>query len=76
MTQGLEVFGPVSQGAFLNELGIAVHAERLKRSVTPETAEGIDQDVHRLTSPDAMGEDFRVMALLPAGSVPPAGFER
>ena len=74
--EGLEAFGPVSQGAFLKELGIAVRAERLKRSVTPETAKGIDQDVHRLTSPDAMGEDFRVMALLPAGCVPPAGFER
>ena len=76
VAQGLEVFGPVSQGAFLEELGIAVRAERLKHSVTPETAHGIDQEVHRLTSPDAMGEDFRVMALLPAGTVPPAGFER
>ena len=74
--EGLEAFGPVSQGAFLKDLGIAVRAERLKRSVTPKTARGIDQDVRRLTAPDAMGEDFRVMALLPAGSVPPAGFER
>ena len=74
--EGLEVFGPVSQGAFLNELGITVRAERLKRSAMPETAHRIDQDVHRLTSPDAMGEDFCVMALLPAGCGPPAGFER
>ncbi len=73
--EGLEVFGPVSQGAFLEELGIALRAERLKRSAPPETAHGIDQGVHRLTSPEAMGEDFRVMALLPAGAVPPAGFD-
>ena len=73
--EGLEVFGPVSQGAFLEELGIALRAERLKRSAPPETAHGIDQGVHRLTSPDAMGEDFRVMALLPAGTTPPAGFD-
>ncbi len=74
--EGLKVFGPVSQGAFLKELGIAVRSEHLKHSVTPERAHGIDQDVYRLTSADAMGEDFRVMALLPAGCVPPAGFER
>ncbi len=74
--EGLEVFGPVSQGAFLEEMGIAVRAERLKRCAAAETANGIDQGVHRLTSPDAMGEDFRVMALLPAGAVPPAGFEQ
>ncbi len=74
--EGLVVCGPVSQGAFLEDLGIAVRAERLKRSVTPETAHDIDQGLHRLTSPDAMGEDFRVMALLPHGTVPPAGFER
>ncbi len=75
-SQGLEVFGPMYQGAFLKELGIAARTERLKQSVTPETADRIDQDLHRLTSPDAMGEDFRVMALLPAGCIPPAGFER
>ena len=74
--EGLQVFGPISQGAFLAELGIAVRAEHLKRSAPPETAHGIDQGVHRLTSPDSMGEDFRVMALLRAGSVPPAGFEQ
>ena len=74
--EGLEVCGPISQGAFLEELGITARAECLKHSVTPDKARGIDQDVHRLTSPDAMGEDFRVMALLPAGTAPPAGFER
>ncbi|MDE0044723.1 MAG: SAM-dependent methyltransferase [bacterium] len=73
--EGLEAFGPVSQGAFLEELGIAVRAERLKRSAPPETAHGIDLELQRLTSPDAMGEDFRVMALLPAGTVAPAGFD-
>ena len=73
--EGLEVFGPVSQGAFLEELGIAVRAERLKRSAPPETAHHIDQELQRLTSLDAMGEDFRVMALLPAGTVPPVGFD-
>ena len=76
MAEGLVVCGPVAQGAFLEELGIAVRAERLKHFVTPERAHVIDQEVCRLTSPDAMGEDFRVMALLPAGTVPPAGFGR
>ncbi|MCE2519647.1 MAG: SAM-dependent methyltransferase [Alphaproteobacteria bacterium] len=74
--EGLEVLGPRSQGAFLEDLGIAMRAERLKHSATPETAHGIDQAVRRLTSPDAMGEDFAVMALLPPGAVPPAGFDR
>ena len=74
--EGLVVYGPISQGTFLEELGITVRAERLKHSATPETAHDIDQEMHRLISPDAMGEDFHVMALLPAGTVPPAGFER
>ncbi len=76
LAEDLEVLGPVSQGAFLEELGIAVRAERLKHSATPERAQGIDEEVHRLTSPDAMGEDFRVMAMLSAGSARPAGFAR
>lgn len=74
--EGLAVYGPKFQGAFLEELGIAVRAERLKHSVSPETAHGIDQEMHRLISPDAMGEDFHVMALVPAGTVSPAGFGR
>ena len=72
--EGLDVLGPVSQGAFLEELGIAVRAERLKRSASGARARSIDEEMHRLISPDAMGEDFRVMALLAAGTAQPAGF--
>ncbi len=71
---GARVLGPVAQGAFLRALGIAERAGRLKRSVSPARARAIDLELRRLTAADAMGADFRVMALLPPGAAGAEGF--
>ena len=71
---GAQVLGPVGQGAFLDELGIGVRAEALKAAV-PAQGREIDAAVSRLTSEDAMGRLFKVMALLSPGMAPPPGFE-
>ena len=64
---GAAVFGPVSQGAFLQTLGIAERARTLQ-------CRDVDLGVRRLTSPDGMGEDFRVLAMLPPGARHAEGF--
>jgi SAM-dependent MidA family methyltransferase len=65
--------GPVTQGAFLCALGIAMRAERLKE-VAPATAGEVDAALKRLTAPDGMGTLFKVMAVTAAGAGPPPGF--
>jgi len=70
---GVRALGPVGQGAFLRALGIAARAERLKSRATAAQAAAIDAAVARLTDGEAMGELFRVMALVPGGDAP--GFE-
>ena len=76
---GAAVAGPVGQGAFLDALGIGVRADRLKRGLSPSAAESIDQAVARLTGTQAMGQLFKVLAVVPPNLGPPglrpAGFE-
>jgi NADH dehydrogenase [ubiquinone] 1 alpha subcomplex assembly factor 7 len=71
---GADVHGPRGQGAFLQALGIAMRAERLKQHAAPGKATDIDHDLHRLTAPEEMGTLFKVLALTPAGAPTPAGF--
>ncbi len=71
---GAAVAGPTTQGAFLNALGIGLRAERLKRGRAADAAAAIDRAVERLTGPAAMGDLFKVMAIVPAG-LAPAGFD-
>jgi NADH dehydrogenase [ubiquinone] 1 alpha subcomplex assembly factor 7 len=61
---GARVLGPVSQAAFLRELGIETRAAMLKTSAPGRAAE-IDAALERLTEPGprGMGELFRVLAL-------------
>ncbi len=59
---GAHVYGPVTQGAFLSELGIGLRAERLKRA-NPERANEIDAALHRLARKDQMGALFKAMAI-------------
>ncbi|HXS05504.1 MAG TPA: SAM-dependent methyltransferase [Rhizomicrobium sp.] len=67
----IAVFGPKSQGAFLEQLGIAARARQLAEA-NPADAGAIQQAVRRLTAPEEMGTLFQVMALSP--SPPPPGF--
>ncbi len=67
---GAEVHGPTTQGHFLMALGLAERAGALHRT----GAENIEAAVERLASPQQMGTLFKVLAVVPPGFGPPAGF--
>jgi len=71
---GARTFGPVTQTAFLNQLGIATRAGSLQQNATPAQAEAVRAALHRLTDRDQMGQLFKVMAVTTAGSDRPPGF--
>ncbi len=71
--EGLEAHGPVSQGAWLRELGIVPRTQALSRAA-PDRAEEIAIARDRLVGEDAMGELFKVVALTAPGWPVPAGF--
>jgi len=71
---GADVWGPVLQGEFLEELGIHTRASQLKRAATADQAEEIDTAVERLTEPGQMGTLFKVMAIGSPGMRAPVGF--
>jgi len=71
---GASVHGPVAQGAFLAALGIDQRCAALQRRSGAEGAAAIAAARDRLIGSDAMGEDFRVMALLAPDAVLPDGF--
>lgn len=72
--QGLQTHGPVAQGAFLGQLGIAARAEALKQGKPPHEAGAITAALLRLTAPQQMGAIFRAMAVTAPGWPAPAGF--
>jgi NADH dehydrogenase [ubiquinone] 1 alpha subcomplex assembly factor 7 len=72
---GADIAGPAAQGDFLAALGIGIRAERLKRGLPDEGAAALDRAVERLTCPDAMGQLFKVLAVVPRGGIRPAGFD-
>ena len=63
-----------AQGAWLGAMGIGLRAERLARSA-PERAPEIAAARERLTSPEEMGELFKVMALTSPDWPEGAGFD-
>ena len=72
--RGLAVHGPVAQGAFLGELGIAARAEALKTGKPAHEAGAITAALLRLTAPQQMGAVFRALAVTAPGWPVPAGF--
>lgn len=70
---GLDVTGPVGQGAWLGALGIDVRAARLA-AARPESAATIERQRRRLVDADAMGVLFQAICLSSPGLPPPAGF--
>ncbi|MHB2167061.1 class I SAM-dependent methyltransferase [Alsobacter sp. R-9] len=75
---GVLVHGPVTQGAFLDALGLAARAERLARGAAPERAAAVHAARERLAGggPGGMGALFKVMALGDGRIAALAGFDR
>lgn len=71
---GARLVGPVAQGAFLSELGIAERAEALRRQGQPETDRMLLAALDRLCGPQHMGQVFKVALLVPPGRGLPPGF--
>jgi NADH dehydrogenase [ubiquinone] 1 alpha subcomplex assembly factor 7 len=71
---GAAAFGPVSQGAFLERLGVGARLERLAAGKSAEEAADLFAGAHRISSPAQMGELFKVMCLSAPGLGEPLGF--
>ncbi len=72
--QKAQVFGPVTQQAFLEALGIRLRAETLKHKADATTRAAIDAGVDRLIGAGQMGTLFKVMAIAAPGARPLPGF--
>lgn len=73
--QHAAVWGAVTQGAFLNAMGIALRAQKLAEHAMEEQRKGIMAALNRLTAPEQMGRLFKVMAMTAKEAIiEPAGF--
>lgn len=68
------LIGPVTQGRFLRDIGIAERAEALRTPDNPETDRALLAAIDRLVSPAQMGHAFKVALLVPDGEGLPPGF--
>ena len=71
---GARLIGPVPQGRFLMQIGLAMRAEQAGASAAPEERRALLAAIDRLTSPAQMGEVFKVAILVPPGEGLPPGF--
>lgn len=71
---GLATHGAIGQGEFLIRLGAQVRADMLVKAATAEQKEPIITGFHRLTSPQAMGDLFKVLAVVSDPHIEPPGF--
>ncbi len=72
---GCQADGPVPQGQFLLQLGLAARAQRLTQNASPKEQEAIKSAFHRLTDSDQMGSLFKAMALRHPALAPSPGLE-
>ena len=72
---GLDVYGPMEQGAFLTGLGIEQRAAMLANGRSTEDRGRIARQLERLISPREMGCLFKAMAFSSPGLPPPPGLE-
>ncbi len=70
---GVRVSGPVSQGAWLDAMGLPLRAAALARAA-PARTEEIEAARHRLSAPSQMGRLFKVLALTASQWQEPVGF--
>lgn len=74
---GARAFGPLTQGEFLERLGLSARAERLKFNATPVQKEVVDTAHRRLsgTGKGEMGELFKVLCVTSPTFEAPPGFD-
>jgi NADH dehydrogenase [ubiquinone] 1 alpha subcomplex assembly factor 7 len=70
---GLQVHGPLPQGAFLQALGINQRAAALAQK-HPDRQDRLGRELNRLIAPDQMGALFKAICLSSPGLPAPAGF--
>jgi NADH dehydrogenase [ubiquinone] 1 alpha subcomplex assembly factor 7 len=70
---GATTYGPVTQSAFLQDLGIALRAETLKAKSDAAHRAEIDAALQRLIGDAGMGSLFKVLALTAPNAPQPAG---
>jgi NADH dehydrogenase [ubiquinone] 1 alpha subcomplex assembly factor 7 len=70
---GASVFGPLTQGMFLANIGIVERAEQLMKA-NPDEAQKLLSAVERLIGNDQMGRLFKVLAFAPPSVSGMAGF--
>jgi len=70
---GAAVFGPATQAAFLDDLGIVRRFEHLATR-NPRATTDLWPQLDRLVSPDQMGTLFKALAILPRTVSNPPGF--
>ncbi len=71
---GARVHGPVTQGVFLERLGLSTRTAALKKGADAQSAAAIDAAQRRLVAADAMGTLFKAFAITPRAAPLPAGF--
>ncbi len=72
--EGAFVHGPVTQGAFLQSLGIGLRAERLWAGANEMQRQSITSGLERLIDTQQMGSLFKVIALCGDPQLQPEGF--
>jgi SAM-dependent MidA family methyltransferase len=66
--------GPVTQGDFLQAIGIAQRTEAVAKLASAEKRRDLYASVDRLVSSQQMGSVFKVAMMLPSGTGLPPGF--
>ncbi len=72
--RGARTHGPMTQGAFLEALGIRLRAQRLTRDADAAARAGVERALARLLDPREMGTLFQALALTAPQGPAPAGF--
>jgi len=70
---GARTHGPVTQAAFLRELGIETRGRQLARA-NPDRSAEIETAIARLIGAEAMGKLFKAMSIVPPNVPMPPGF--
>ena len=68
-----QISGSITQGKFLQNLGIHIRADRLKKNATLPERENIDSGLNRLIDPKQMGDLFKVLSIYSKNLPTPIG---